>query len=187
MAASEVAWGGGGVVERRAGAEQGHAGLGCAGGCPRQRRRAPRCVENVQFFVACCGAGVQHDLAAWLGNNTGVPPSCCRPDSELPYIYHDLKVYQLAHGMEWRRELPRVLHVRSCPAGALRWLRERSKHFLAVVVLVVVQLVLVAGAALSALWTTPRATQTLWHLPPPRPCYTPSNTLSSCHSSNQGS
>ncbi|MPC74845.1 hypothetical protein E2C01_069222 [Portunus trituberculatus] len=108
-------------------------------------------LEDVQFFLGCCGLGWSGDPAAWLLNHSAVPPSCCRPEAALPCLHHNLRALQAVRGAAWRRGLRRVLHLRSCPAEALRWLRDRAMHLVVVVVMAAAQHILVAGTALSAL------------------------------------
>lgn len=115
-------------------------------------------VDNIQFFLGCCGPDESKDFREWVQLRNGtVPPSCCRPENEVPCLFDDMFAYEGAARSTaekqavWRRVLPRVLHLKQCPRLAFRWVRSRTQHLLIVLVLTAGQHVLLAGLALSAL------------------------------------
>lgn len=115
-------------------------------------------VEDIQFFLGCCGPDDSQDFREWVRLRNGtVPPSCCRPENEVPCLFDDMFAYEADAGSDaeklavWRRVLPRVLHVKACPHRAFRWVRSRTQQLLIVLLMTAAQHVLLAGLALSAL------------------------------------
>lgn len=118
-------------------------------------------VDDIHFFLGCCGPDGEdymEKFRPWVRAAKGfVPPSCCKPDSEYPCLFENIFAYEAAASSEEEKEavrrrlLPRVLHLRPCPALAFRWVRSRAKHVLIALVVTAVQHVLLAGLAFSAL------------------------------------
>lgn len=118
-------------------------------------------VDEIQSFLGCCGPDGAERFRSWVQLRNGtVPPSCCRPESEFPCLFEDIFAYEAAASSAaerqavWRRVLPRVLHLRPCPALALPWVRSRAQHVLGVVMMTAAQHVALAGLALSALYNS---------------------------------
>lgn len=126
--------------------------------------RAHAAVDDIHFYLGCCGPSGDsylEEIHKWVQSRNGtVPPSCCRLLSELPCLFYNMSAYEaVATGAEereavWRRVVPRVLHLRPCPALALRWVRNRAKHVLVVLLLTTGHHALLAGLALSGLYNS---------------------------------
>ena len=128
-------------------------------------------LEDIQFYLGCCGLVGGDDPLVWVREHNGVVyPTCCAPESHLPCLYDNLFGYEgtkdRVRKKNWfRHVLPLVLHVSSCPTLALSHVQDRAKHVLIVLMLGTFQNVFVAGMAVSVLYNSALNRDTLTHAP----------------------